>query len=1414
MFDIDNIVLKRDGLTSKSDFQNLLLIKAFMPNAIEESGTFVHIINQVFPQIGEHYMFGINLYFGRMFCSYAEKTNLERIVGKDFAKYFCIREDPNSHWGISYKLDFDAKYLHEIRSSLISQKKDFYLNLLSIFDKICKQYRYQIDYDTVLFVSQTSFLIKLYLGTEFHKFRSGEIESLQSNKFFKYNFEYFADSLDSIPDDSNVLLNFTKENLKQFDQKLFNVIFGRTSSGFNLFFRIIKNNVKNLSDVPIYDYLVTGTLTENTPSLLFLYDRFFKGEFEKCYESMLAFRKAQRAENKKYDFAGNEKFMLEYCRVMLNKDIATMQRETNAYKKKVADTFGEDVCAALLAICSYRYGRKDADFEELAESVKSLFTSTQANELCSVGQIIFHTACAYATKIDFTKFFSKEWFENFYSKMPNCALRLYKTCASLNPALRNAKYDDLSKDYFDFTKFVDTDSVWKTQIASLKDILKIKKIEDEAAELKKAKSKKAQLSQHLGWVFKDERSLPRSYLFTINENTKEIQKAEFYDELKYFKAKNIPGYISEKDMKIFMGFDQIKYYGRKTPSDVYFVCDKCLPLIVDHPYVYLKSEDKLTKAPTFEKLTVNNKSLELVVSKKGNQLTTHLRSGEYGNTDGTVFFTLDTKKLTLDIYNLNPTQKQIKNLLGIGENTYPEEALKEIIALGRSGELEVVYDMEASKVKSETKPVMLLSTNGRSYFAKVRVQPIADEKAPYKIPGYGENSVFFKKDDKSEPIIAERDFAVEEESSKNLISKLKKLKEFYAENDYDFESDNPQDMLDLLTELNSHKEECTIHWGSEKRMYVKGSVSSSSFKLKGDLNGNGYLTVSGQVELSDKRFISLKALLASLKDSQGNFIKLDDENYVAIESDLIQRLEKLSALTSKGKKDELIAHALAGNALQSLLGDVDCTFSDNVTNLIKKRDEAMALEVQVPKTLCADLRPYQQEGFTWLYRLSQWGVGACLADDMGLGKTIQTITTMLKLASKGPILIVCPTSLCQNWANEIAKFAPTLKVKRFSEASDRKAMVEGMQKGEVLIVSYGLFAIEAEILASIKWEMAVYDEAQALKNSSTQRAKSATLIPAHMRLALTGTPIENNLDDLWSIFNIINTGLLGTKKEFHERFADVKQNKNSNRILKLLISPFILRRLKNDVLDDLPPRTEQVISIEGSTREKELYETVRLETLEKLEDEKLPVAKNGQRRLQILSALTKLRQFCCDPALFSEELNVGDSSKTQAFLDLLDEALSGGHRLLVFSQFVGYLSKIKQALDKRKISYQYLDGQTTEKKRAKAIEDFQAGEGDVFLISLKAGGQGLNLTGADYVVHLDPWWNPAVEDQATDRAYRIGQTKPVNVVRLVIKDSLEEKILALHAKKRELAADFLSGTQDVAAEAMKLSEEELLDLLS
>ena len=296
-----------------------------------------------------------------------------------------------------------------------------------------------------------------------------------------------------------------------------------------------------------------------------------------------------------------------------------------------------------------------------------------------------------------------------------------------------------------------------------------------------------------------------------------------------------------------------------------------------------------------------------------------------------------------------------------------------------------------------------------------------------------------------------------------------------------------------------------------------------------------------------------------------------------------------------------------------------------------------------------------------------------------------------------------------------------------------------------------------------------------------------------MAVALTGTPIENNLDDLWSIFNIINPGLLGTLKEFHSKFADIQDSKNTARILKLIISPFIKRRLKGDVLDDLPPRTEQVICVEPTQKEKELYEALRRSTAEELEKNKLPVNKNGQRRLQILAALTRMRQFCCDPSLVDAQLKDGASSKTSAFEDLLEEALSCGHRLLVFSQFVGYLSIIRDLLDKKQISYQYLDGQTPEKARAQAIENFQNGEGDVFLISLKAGGQGLNLTSADYVVHLDPWWNYSAQNQASDRAHRIGQTRTVEVIKLIAENSIEERVVNLQNEKKELVDKVISN---------------------
>jgi SNF2 family DNA or RNA helicase len=308
----------------------------------------------------------------------------------------------------------------------------------------------------------------------------------------------------------------------------------------------------------------------------------------------------------------------------------------------------------------------------------------------------------------------------------------------------------------------------------------------------------------------------------------------------------------------------------------------------------------------------------------------------------------------------------------------------------------------------------------------------------------------------------------------------------------------------------------------------------------------------------------------------------------------------------------------------------------------------------------------------------------------------------------------------------------------------------------------------------------------------------------------TGTPIENHLGELWNLFRFINPGLLGSLERFNERFAlpiSRDSNPEISQQLKKLIQPFILRRSKTQVLQELPARTEIVLNIEMSAQEAKLYEALRREALRKLSDESM-ADKKGHRQLQILAEITRLRQACCNPQLVMQQ-GAPPSSKLAQFLETLEELLENHHKALVFSQFVGHLKILEQALQDKGISYQYLDGSTAVAERRKRVNAFQAGEGDIFLISLKAGGVGLNLTAADYVIHMDPWWNPAVEDQASDRAHRIGQTRPVTVYRLVMKETIEQKIIALHQQKRDLADNLLAGT-DVAD---RMNAEDLLSLL-
>jgi SNF2 family DNA or RNA helicase len=473
-------------------------------------------------------------------------------------------------------------------------------------------------------------------------------------------------------------------------------------------------------------------------------------------------------------------------------------------------------------------------------------------------------------------------------------------------------------------------------------------------------------------------------------------------------------------------------------------------------------------------------------------------------------------------------------------------------------------------------------------------------------------------------------------------------------------------------------------------------------------------------------------------------------------------------------------------------------------------ERAAALQPEVPHGLQATLRPYQHDGYVWMCRLAEAGFGAVLADDMGLGKTVQTLALLLARAAAGPALVVAPTSVCGNWAEETARFAPGLRCSVYGQAEgERAGQIDSAAPGDLLVVSYALLLRDAEAFAAKPWATLVLDEAQALKNAATQRVQAVAGLQAGFRLALSGTPVENRLADLWSIMNLLNPGLLGSAARFAERFGNPierQRNEAARARLRRLVSPFLLRRTKAQVLTDLPPRTEIVQRIEPAPEERAFLEAMRREALARIAQ--LDPADPNKNRFNVLAELTRLRRAACDPRLAAPELGrIG--AKVQAFERLATELVESRHQALVFSQFTDFLKLLAERLDACGLKYQYLDGSTPASARSERVAAFQRGEADLFLISLKAGGFGLNLTAADYVVIADPWWNPAAEDQAMGRAHRIGQQRPVTVYRLVTAGSVEERIVALHQDKRELAEGLLAG-QDSAA---PLAAGELIDLL-
>jgi superfamily II DNA or RNA helicase len=547
------------------------------------------------------------------------------------------------------------------------------------------------------------------------------------------------------------------------------------------------------------------------------------------------------------------------------------------------------------------------------------------------------------------------------------------------------------------------------------------------------------------------------------------------------------------------------------------------------------------------------------------------------------------------------------------------------------------------------------------------------------------------------------------------------------------------------------------------------------------------------------------------------YVRLSDNSYAKLDTGRVQAMidREIELLTSSGKNGH-VPLSQAGR-IQELLQQADqTTVAPTTRQLFRKLASIDEIkQVKKPRGLRATLRPYQEQGLSWLTFIHELGSGGVLADDMGLGKTIETIALLLTLKNEKktkPLraLIVAPTSVVSNWVREIERFSPSLTVALWHGAG-RKLQKDELESANVIITSYALLRRDIELLKRLELDYAILDEAQAIKNPISATAQAAKELNADRRLALTGTPIENRLSEIWSIFDFVSPGLLGPLQKFEERFArpiDQGDSKQAAR-LRATIHPFILRRTKIEVAKDLPPKLEVDKVIDLAPDQRAIYLQVLREVRAQVlgEVERLGVARS---QLHILAGLTKLRQAACDPRLLGlpREFSHEDSGKLAALRELVDEVESGGHKVLIFSQFVSMLKLMQSALDEDKIRYEYLDGSTID--RQERIDNFQQDPTIVaFLISLKAGGSGLNLTAADTVIHFDPWWNPAVEDQASDRAHRIGQKKVVTVYRLVAAGTIEEKILQLKQKKKELVASVLN---EDSGGAKKLTREDLDDL--
>ncbi|MDO4937775.1 MAG: DEAD/DEAH box helicase, partial [Sutterellaceae bacterium] len=762
----------------------------------------------------------------------------------------------------------------------------------------------------------------------------------------------------------------------------------------------------------------------------------------------------------------------------------------------------------------------------------------------------------------------------------------------------------------------------------------------------------------------------------------------------------IPGYTSRLEMNVF---------------EAIFALEGCQNVFDAHQET--------------RRIEIRSEPLQITVKKTKDNfvVSTNLPKGFNADTWGSRCWN-STDPGLISLFRLNSQELDLLRELQTCSE-YPLEAegkLKEFLELlSRSTSVQSDLLSQSTALKQlngDARIVFQIQPFNGEFSVSALVKPVLSSTTTCE-PGVGVDCMTMTLDGK--PVQVTRDRQKERENFEKIATALESI-DSCRDGEHSWTVDTANCLM-LLEVLRVHSDIAVVEWPQGAKLKVtKGKLNPADLQLSVRSMGH-WFTLEGNIKLDAKTVLTVAELLEKIREAKGNFIQLSETEYVALTEQLKKDLSALDSLATRDRKKGALkvskfnADRLDKLGEEGLNLDADEGFQD-LTARIKATE---ALDVKVPAGLKAELRDYQFDGFEWLTKLSNWGAGALLADDMGLGKTVQTIAFLLEQAKKGPALVVVPTAVVGNWVDELKRFSPSLNpvVYTWETKEARAKLLTKLQAGDVVLVTYGVLTGDIEDFAKVTWTTAVLDEAHAIKNRDTKMSHAVMQLTADARVMLTGTPLQNHLSELWNLFEFANPGFLGSFDEFSQRYViPVEKNKDRERqrALKRLISPFILRRTKSEVVQELPEKTEITLRVKLSDDEMALYDRLREQAAVNLETGEI-------NPIEALAELMRLRQAACSPALVDASLKDMGSSKTEAFVDLVDDLIEGNHRALVFSQFTSHLALIKEALDVRGIEYLYLDGSMTSTQRTKLVEKFQKGEMPLFLISLKAGGTGLNL---------------------------------------------------------------------------------------